>query len=91
MPRKFNETSIGTLDQVGANTCDLKKLFLLCIPVNENGDPIDDPSLNHCCYKAICPETSAVSFNTQDQFGPLAAQTRKPLFFCTPCGIAQFP
>lgn len=76
---------VTTVDEVGADTCDLKKLFLLCYPVRQDGGPIDDPSQHYCCYKSRCTQKPAVNFLITDQFGPLRAQTKRPFVFCSPC------
>ncbi len=85
VPAKFVATTVTTVDQVGPDSCSLKKVFLLCNPVNKNGGPIFDPALHYCCYKAKCGQKPAVSFDITDQFGPLRLQTKKPFLLCNPC------
>ena len=85
IPAKFVDQTVTTADEVGADTCDLKKLFLLCSPTSKNGSLIDDGALHYCCYKSKCGTKTAVNFSLTDQFGTLTVQTKKPFLLCNPC------
>lgn len=88
IPAKFDKNAhVGhsVVDETGADTCDLKKLFLLCQPADKDGSGIPDPALNYCCYKAKCGQKPATQYGITDQFGPLSVETKKPFLLCNPC------
>jgi cysteine-rich repeat protein len=88
-PLKFAAvTGITVSDQTGNDTCEAKKPFLLCDPVDKNGGGITDPALHYCCYKIKCTAKPAVSYQITDQFWNGTISTKKPKFLCNPCAKA---
>lgn len=86
VPAKFVAvTGISVVDQTAGDTCEAKKPFLLCDPVNKNGGGIADPSLHYCCYKLKCLTKPAVNYDVTDQFWSGRISTKKPKFLCNPC------
>lgn len=86
VPAKFaGVTGITIVDQTGADSCDAKKPFLLCDPVNKNGGGIPNPALHYCCYKLKCSLKPAVNYEVTDQFWSGTISTKKPKFLCNPC------
>ena len=85
-PAKFVAVAgVTVVDQTGADTCELKKPFLLCDPVDKNGGGVSDPTAHLCCYKAKCTAKPAVNYQITDQFGTITVSTKKPKFLCNPC------
>jgi hypothetical protein len=92
IPAKHVKMSgITTVDQVGADTCETKKAFLLCNPVDKNGSGILNAALHYVCYKTKCGQKPAVSYSVTDQFNPLQLQTKKPFLLCNPASKAPAP
>ena len=93
VPAKFTSVpGISAIDQVGNFSCEAKKPFLLCNPVNKNGSGIVDPNLNYCCYKIKCtPNKIPTAFDVTDQFGALRLETGKASFLCNPCTASLAP
>jgi hypothetical protein len=86
VPAKFASVAgISVVDQTSGDTCEAKKPFLLCNPVNKNGGGIPNPNLHYCCYKAKCTQKPAVSYAVTDQFWSGTIATKKPKFLCNPC------
>jgi hypothetical protein len=86
IPAKFvAQPGIAVADQTAADTCDVKKLYMLCDPASKNGGPVNDLSAHLCCYKMTCSQKPAVNYQITDQFGTLTLQTKKPKFLCNPC------
>lgn len=86
-PAKFvSVPGIAVTDQIGSDTCEAKKPFLLCSPLLAKNGPIVPPSpaLHYVCYKAKCGQKPAVAFDTTDQFGPVGLETKKPFLLCNP-------
>jgi cysteine-rich repeat protein len=91
-PAKFAAiTGISVVDQTGSDTCEAKKPFLLCDPVNKNGGGIANPALHYCCYKLKCGLKPAVAYTVTDQFWTGTISTKKPKFLCNPCDTAPAP
>jgi hypothetical protein len=89
VPAKFvPQLGVTVVDQVGIDTGEAKKPFLLCNPTSKNGGVIVDPSLHYCCYKFKSSLKPAVVFDVTDQFGPLRLETKKPFLLCNPCSKA---
>ena len=87
IPAKFvPQVGVAVTDQIGSDSCDLKKAFLLCSSLSAKNGPVaqPDPLLHYVCYKAKCGQKPAVSFSTTDQFGPLQLSTKKPFLLCAP-------
>jgi hypothetical protein len=68
-PAKFvSVPGIAVTDQIGNDTCEAKKPFLLCSPLTAKGGPVavPNPLLHYTCYKAKCGLKPAVAFDTTD-------------------------
>jgi hypothetical protein len=87
VPAKFTSVpGISAIDDVGNFSCEAKKPFFLCNPVNKNGSGIVDANLRYCCYKIKCtPNKIKTNFDVTDQFGPLRLETGKASLLCNPC------
>lgn len=86
VPAKFAAVAgISVIDQTAGDTCEAKKPFLLCDPVDKNGGGVADPSLHYCCYKLKCTAKPAVNYDVTDQFWSGRISTKKPKFLCNPC------
>lgn len=89
VPAKFvAQPGISVVDQTGIDTCEAKKPFLLCDPVDKNGGGVPVPSLHYCCYKLKCGLKPAVNYDITDQFWNGRISTKKPKFLCNPCAKA---
>jgi hypothetical protein len=84
--KHVKQLGIVVQDQIGIDSCDTKKPFLLCSPLAiKNGPvPVPDPNLHYVCYKTTCAQKPAVNFDVTDQFNPLRLQTKKPFLLCNP-------
>jgi hypothetical protein len=92
VPAKFVAMpGITVVDQTGSDTCEAKKPFLLCDPVDENGGGIPNPALHYCCYKLKCGLRPAVNYEVTDQFWNGTISTKKPKFLCNPCAKTPAP
>lgn len=80
---------LSLVDQTGSDTCEAKKPYLLCDPVDKNGGGIPVPALHYCCYKLKCGLKPAADYDVTDQFWNGRIQTKKPKFLCNPC--SKFP
>jgi hypothetical protein len=87
-PAKFAAVTVTAVDQTQADSCTLKKAYLLCEPVVKNGSVIVDAALHYVCYKAKCGQKVSANYDTTDQFGPLRLQTKKPFLICNPASKA---
>lgn len=84
--KHVKQIGIAVADQIGVDSCDTKKPFLLCSPLTAKNGPVAVPSplLHYVCYKTKCGQKPAVSFDVTDQFNGLRLQTKKPFLLCNP-------
>jgi hypothetical protein len=75
---------VTLVDQFGTITTKATKPFLLCNPVDKNGEGIRD-RLNHLeCYKLAPPPKVARTVTVRNQFGETSVGTKKAVVVCVP-------
>jgi hypothetical protein len=81
---KVQPRSVTLVDQFGTLTARATKPFLLCNPVDKNGEGIRD-RLNHLeCYKLAPPPKVARTVTVRNQFGESSVGTKKAVVMCVP-------
>ncbi len=83
---KFAPRLVTLVDQFVSETAAVIKPFLLCTPVDKNGEGISDPSLHQCCYKIKSTRlkpSPTVLVASQFQRSTLSPLQGK--FLCAPC------
>ena len=83
---KFSPRLVTLVDQFVSETATVVKPFLLCTPVDKNGEGISDPSLHQCCYRIKSTRlkpSPTVLVASQFQRSTLSPLQGK--FLCAPC------
>ena len=79
---------IALEDDLGTNAASLKKPSLVCLPTSRNASGTQQ-SLGICCYATKAAKLPAkVNLSTEDTFGSLSVQVKKPSLLCVPCRAA---
>lgn len=81
---KVQPRQVTLVDQFGTLTTKATKPFLLCNPVDKNGEGIRD-RLNHLeCYRLAPPPKVARTVTVRNQFGESSVGTKKAVVMCVP-------
>jgi len=76
--------AVTLVDQFGTLQTRATKPFLLCNPVDKNGEGIRD-RLNHLeCYRLAPPPKVARTVTARNQFGDTSVATKKAVILCVP-------
>ncbi len=86
---KFAPIDVNLVDQFGETNKALLKPVMLCVPVDKNGEGIQDPVSHLTCYKSEVFDEDAAEFEpldvaVNDQFGELILTVEDPKFVCVP-------
>lgn len=81
---KVQPRPVTLVDQFGTLTTRAAKPFMLCNPVDKNGEGIRD-RLNHLeCYRLTPPPKVARTVTVRNQFGETSVATKKAVVLCVP-------
>jgi hypothetical protein len=72
------------VDQFGRSRPDVRRVFLLCLPVSKNGDPVQDQRTHLVCYFEENGAEVNQTVRTRDQFGRLELFVRQARLLCLP-------
>lgn len=90
-PPFVNIPGVSLIDQFVSEVVTVKRIKMLCNPVDKNGEGIPDPSLHLCCH--ITSGTSTLSpypeVQVADQFQSSRLRAIKGLTLCAPCTKAD--
>ncbi len=85
----FDELDVSLIDQFENKNTTVKRAFVLCNPVNKNGEGVPDPATHITCYRiedvAGQPPFVPVQPNVTDQFVVQDLQTKRR----TDCGATR--
>ena len=89
---KFNKVTVTTNDQITGEPVEVKKLKFVCVPVDKNGEGINDPNAHLACYQvktanlAPRPNVEVVT-----QFQTSHFQLKKGKLICLPATKTVIP
>jgi hypothetical protein len=88
----FQRDQVDLVDQFVSEQLLTIKPFLLCTPVNKNGEGINDPAMHQCCYKLKAPRLSSVPrVEIASQFQTSTLDVIKAQLLCAPCTKTVLP
>jgi hypothetical protein len=89
---KFARTTVALADQFVDQGAEVKKPFLLCNPVDKNGEGISNASDHLTCYKIKTPALDPrPTVQVANQLGTLKLQAKKAFLLCVPSSKQLLP
>jgi hypothetical protein len=91
-PKFTKLTGVNTTDQITTEAVEVKKLKFVCVPVDKNGEGINNPNAHLACYQVKATNlTPRPSVEVVTQFQTSHFQLKKGKLICLPATKTVIP